>query len=218
MPPMTADRIPVVAAGIARVLSTVHGREEQIVALAQAAIAGSWTEPEVERGFDAAKAQLKLKGNSTATFAGEIKRACRPRVRTQAGTVAKLARDAWNAEAGAASQPCRKRFKRCYHLINDLFKQIDEYGRTFMTIDEIEEYAIENDPDAQYGKVLRRLKRIRRDWQEFSSDFEIPHSETIDRYFAEVVPRHLKDALEKRRLRQTGTNLRISPNDPEAAG
>jgi uncharacterized small protein (DUF1192 family) len=206
---LTNNRVAVVAAEIARVINTFKSREERLVALAGTAMMGQWTEQEVERGFEAAKPQLGLQENSSVTLLGQVKRACHPHVRPHAAVLAKLAHEAWDAEAKSDSQPCRKAFKRCDHLVvNYLFKEVLENGRIFQKPSEVVAYAIARDPDVDYQKVLKRLRDIQKQWQDFTRDFPVPGADKVNEYFAAIGKnkKHLKAALDKRNQPQSSTD------------
>jgi hypothetical protein len=194
MPAAQENRAALVAAEIAKIINTVRGREAQLVGIASSAELFQWTEREVEAGFDAAKSQLKLRPNSLGTFRDEIKRACNPRVRPHATGLAKLARDTWESEG--QDGPCHKAFQRCYHLISATFTEILAGGHVLQNAMEVTAFAARHDPDLDYAKVLKRLRKICMEWQDFARDFPLPHADKIDQYFAAIRRRHLKAARE----------------------
>ncbi len=173
-------------------------RMEVLVALASASAADAWTVSEINAAAAAAgKVGNMALPKSVATFVSESKRAMSPKVREHVGDLVALAGEVWAEEAALDKdqpRPCRKAFKRCYHMTLRMFGLCED-GELLSSTSDVVEWARNNDPDLDYSKVYERLQSIRKELSAFATDFPVDGFVEVDSFLEGIT----KDALKAAR-------------------
>jgi|SRR5579863_1306548 len=187
--------------------ASTGAREKALLALAGVAARENWTVAEIDDGatlcVKAASEAANKKDVSLATFAGEIKTVCNPKVRADVGRIFGLATTVWTTEQERraadkdAAAPVAKAFSRRYHLAIRLCRETID-GRNFATQGDIVTFAVMRDPDLDHEKVAKRFASIKRELASFANDFPVPGFDDILKFLAETKANQLKAARAKK--------------------
>lgn len=156
----------------------VNAREATMAELARLSLAGGWTEPEIKLAASAASKGNKVKADKAVeTFMGEARMAMDPKIRHQFATLMDIRDVAWGAEQDALAAdkdtpaPIRKAFKRKYHFLMAVLREVKSTGDTPDGVDDLVEWAKSKDPDLNAANIKKRLTAIVEQLTVFNGDF-----------------------------------------------
>lgn len=210
----------------ARKLATEAGnermsvREATVLALANLASTGKWTDQEIDAGARLATTvgNAKLPGSLT-NFVGECKLAMRPAVRDHSQHVYDVVVETWDAEAAnkKAPQPLRRAFARRYHTFIRMVGAAKEgqINATTLTAGDVIAFAQANDPAKNAAKVLKQLQAIASQLEGIYSVFPLGELADTANTINGITESALREAMNAEQDEETAPTQRVqTKNEP----